>query len=130
MHVFYFNNLGNLHVKYKTPTWMLLIDHARTEYNNTKAFRHFMLKPSIFILNLDNVLLTIIILTLRSTFQQNLLFKSMFFRVKPNFLIAWSLYIWWLNFETMKIIHFYGIFIYWQLMLIMHDTRSGKLNWE
>lgn len=72
---------------------MLLIDHARTEYNNTKAFRNFMLKPSIFILNLDNVLLTIIILTLRSTFQQNVLFKSMFFRVKPNFLIAWSLYI-------------------------------------
>lgn len=72
---------------------MLSIDHARAEYNNTKAFKHFMLKPSIFILNLDNVLLTIIILTLRSTFQQNVLFKSMFFRVKPNFLIAWSLYI-------------------------------------
>lgn len=62
MYVFYFNNLGNLYVKYKIFVWMLLIDYVRIEYNNIKVFRYFMLKLFIFIFNLDNVFFIIIIL--------------------------------------------------------------------
>lgn len=68
MYVFYFNNLGNLYVKYKIFVWMLLIDYVRIEYNNIKVFRYFMLKLFIFIFNLDNVFFIIIILILRFIF--------------------------------------------------------------
>lgn len=68
MYVFYFNNLGNLYVKYKIFIWMLLIDYVRIEYNNIKVFRYFMLKLFIFIFNLDNVFFIIIILILRFIF--------------------------------------------------------------
>lgn len=68
MYVFYFNNLGNLYVKYKIFIWMLLIDYVRIEYNNIKVFRYFMLKLYIFIFNLDNVFFIIIILILRFIF--------------------------------------------------------------
>lgn len=68
MYVFYFNNLGNLYVKYKIFIWMLLIDYVRIEYNNIKVFRNFMLKLFIFIFNLDNVFFIIIILILRFIF--------------------------------------------------------------
>lgn len=68
MYVFYFNNLGNLYVKYKIFIWMLLIDYVRIEYNNIKVFRYFMLKLFMFIFNLDNVFFIIIILILRFIF--------------------------------------------------------------
>lgn len=68
MYVFYFNNLGNLYVKYKIFLWMLLIDYVRIEYNNIKVFRYFMLKLFMFIFNLDNVFFIIIILILRFIF--------------------------------------------------------------
>lgn len=68
MYVFYFNNLGNLYVKYKIFIWMLLIDYVRIEYNNINVFRYFMLKLFIFIFNLDNVFFIIIILILRFIF--------------------------------------------------------------